>query len=145
MTLEEIEALWEQDSKLDSEELGNEALRIPQLHSKYWKLLARENLWQQKLQTDYDVLRLDKYEFYTMGPSEEQVKMGWVLPSRGSVIKSEAEKYLQADQDLIALSLKIGVQREKVRLLESILTNINNRSFFIKNKIEFEKFRNGII
>ena len=36
MTLEEIQNLWSKDSKVDRTELGEEAIRIPQIHSKYF-------------------------------------------------------------------------------------------------------------
>jgi hypothetical protein len=44
MKLEEIESLWEQDSKIDRTDLDNESLKIPMLHSKYYKIYLREKI-----------------------------------------------------------------------------------------------------
>ena len=44
MTLDEVLEEWHKDSQLDRTELGEEALKIPQLHSKYYKLYITVNL-----------------------------------------------------------------------------------------------------
>jgi hypothetical protein len=51
--------------------------------------------------------------------------------------------YIEADQDIIKLNLRIAMQQEKVDALESIIRSINNRGFLIKNAIEFAKFQVG--
>jgi hypothetical protein len=51
--------------------------------------------------------------------------------------------YIEADEDIIKLSLKIGVQQEKIDFLESIIKTIINRGYNIKSAIEFIKFTNG--
>jgi Recombination, repair and ssDNA binding protein UvsY len=145
MNIDEIHKVWEADAKIDENELGNEAIKIPQLHSKYWKLLTRENLRLAKLKSDFDYLKLEKTNFFIDGPTEEQMKLGWKLPPKGRILRADVQLYLNADQDLIALSLNIAIQNEKITLLESIIDNLNRRSFFIKNKIDFERFRNGEI
>ena len=38
MTLDEIQKLWEEDSKIDPDNLHIESLKIPQLHAKYYKI-----------------------------------------------------------------------------------------------------------
>ena len=37
MTLDDIYTEWDKDSKIDQTELAKEALKIPQLHNKYYK------------------------------------------------------------------------------------------------------------
>jgi hypothetical protein len=51
--------------------------------------------------------------------------------------------YMDADQDIINMSLKIGLQQEKVELLESIIKSLTNRGFQIKSAIEWTKFTMG--
>ena len=43
MKLEDIYELWGEDSKIDQEHLGDEAIKVPQLHHKYY------NIWYKKL------------------------------------------------------------------------------------------------
>ena len=38
MNLEQIQEMWEKDSKIDPDNLHDESLKIPQLHSKYYTL-----------------------------------------------------------------------------------------------------------
>jgi hypothetical protein len=51
--------------------------------------------------------------------------------------------YMEGDQDIIDLSLKIGLQQEKVDLLESIIKSLTNRGFNIKASIDWYKFTMG--
>jgi hypothetical protein len=88
-------------------------------------------------------LKLDKYEFLTQGPNEETKDKGWKLPPKGMILKGDIPMYLEADQDVINLSLKIGYQQEKIDLLESIIKTIINRGFLIKSAIEWQKFTMG--
>ena len=143
MKLEQIFELWEVDSKIDIAELQFESLKIPQLHFKYYKIYIGEKSLLSKLRTNHSQLKLEKTEFLTQGPTEETDAKGWKLPPKGRVIKSEIEIYLQADKDLIDIALKIQLQEEKIELLKSILDTIKQRSFHIREAIEFLKFQNG--
>ena len=142
MTLEEIHDMWEKDSRVDIDTMHEESLKIDQLHSKYTKVWSKERLAKIKLESELKVLRKDKYEFYTQGPSDEHLKRGWEYPG-GKILKNEADFYLEADNDIINLSLKVALQKEKVELLDSIIRTINNRSFQIRNAIEFLKWSHG--
>ena len=88
-------------------------------------------------------LKLDKYEFFTQGPSEETRDKGWRLPPKGMILKGDIPMYMDADQDIIDLNLKIGTQQEKVEFLESVIKTIINRNFVIKNAIEWNRFTMG--
>ena len=46
MTMEEIMEAWSNDSNIDRTELGEESLKIPQLHSKYYKMLIWRNAFR---------------------------------------------------------------------------------------------------
>lgn len=144
MKLESIFELWDQDSKIRREDLSDESLKISTLHSKYHKIYTQERLTLRKYEHELKQLKLDKYEFYTQGPTKETMELGWQLPPIGKVIRSDVDKYMDADKDIIALSLRIGVQHEKIELLESILKTIHNRGFQIKNAIDWIKFTSGV-
>jgi hypothetical protein len=88
-------------------------------------------------------LKLDKYEFYTQGPSEESKIKGWVMPAKGLILKSDIPMYIDADKDMVKLSLKIGLQQEKIELLESIIKSLGNRGYNIKAAIDFIRYTNG--
>lgn len=143
MKFEDIFASWEKDSTIDRTELADESLKIPKLHHKYYSIYVAEKASLRKLESDMKKLKLDKYEFYTLGPNEETKDRGWRLPARGMILKADIPMYMESDQDMIDLSLKIGMQQEKVELLESIIKSLQTRGYLIKNAIDFTKFSMG--
>lgn len=143
MKLDSILELWEKDSVINRDDLDNESLNTSKLHHKYQKIYTHERILLRKYETDLKILRLEKYEFYTQGPTKETVEKGWKLPPIGKVIKADANTYVDADKDIIELTLKIGIQNEKIDLLESIIRSIMNRGYQIRNSIDFMKFQSG--
>ena len=144
MKIDDIYAEWEKDSQLDRAELGEEALKIPKLHHKYFKIFTHERLQLRKLETELKQLKLEKHEFFTMGPTEETHEKGWRLPPQGKILRSDVNNYIEADKDIVNLSLKIGIQHEKIDLLDSIIKSLTARGFNIKAAIEWERFKVGI-
>jgi hypothetical protein len=144
MTIEELQAEWDKDTQIDRTELGQEAIKIPQLHSKYYKIYSTSRLQLRKWESEFKVLKLEKYEFYTMGPTEDTEEKGWKLPPRGAILKAEVNNYIDADPDIIKASLKIGLQQEKIQFLEDIIKSLVNRGFQIQAAISWEKFKVGI-
>jgi hypothetical protein len=143
MKIEKIFEEWDADTDFDKTELGDEALKVSKLHHKYFRILSQERITRRSLESDLKVLRLEKFEFYTQGPSKESVERGWEMPPIGRVVKSEVNNYMEADRDMINLSLKIGIQNEKIDLLESIIKTILSRGYNIKAAIDWEKFKMG--
>ena len=143
MKIEDILEQWKEDSEVDRTELGDEALKIPKLHHKYYQMYIAEKLALRSLDADMKKLKLDKYEFYTQGHTEETRALGWELPAKGMILKADIPMYMDADKETIKLSLKIGIQQEKIELLESIIKSLNNRGYNIKAAIEWIRFTNG--
>ena len=140
---EQIFEEWKKDSEIDNTDLGNESLKIPKLHHKYYMILVAEKATLRKLEAELKQLKLSKYEFYSQGHTEETKKLGWELPARGIILKADIPMYMEADRDIVELSLKIGMQGEKVEFLESIIKSLQTRNFLIKNSIDFMRFTMG--
>jgi hypothetical protein len=143
MKIEEILDLWKEDSNIDRTELGDESLKIPKLHHKYYQIFIQEKLILRSYDSDMKKIKLDKYEFFTQGHTEETRDKGWELPARGMILKADIPMYMEADKEIIKLSLKIGLQQEKIELLESIIKSLNNRGYNIKSAIDWQKFTMG--
>ena len=143
MKFEDIFEEWKKDSEIDRTELANESLRIPKLHHKYYMILVAEKSLLKKLEADMKQLKLLKYEFYSQGHTEETKALGWQLPARGMILKADIPMYLEADKDIIDLSLRIGMQQEKVEFLESVIKSFQTRGYIIKNAIDFMKWTSG--
>lgn len=143
MKLDEILDMWAEDCNMDRTELGEEALKIPKLHSKYLRHFTEERLLLRKMEAERKELVLIKNDYYRGVLPEEDLKANGWEPFRLSVIKSDVPSYIEADQDVIKLNLKIAMQSEKVDTLESIIKSISNRGYLIKSAIDYEKFKVG--
>ena len=53
------------------------------------------------------------------------------------------QKYLDADEKLSNVSMKIEYYQVMINYIDSILKQISNRTYQIKNSIEFLKFQAG--
>jgi hypothetical protein len=144
MKIDDIYNEWEIDSQINRSELGEEALKIPKLHHKYFKIFTHERLQLRKYEAEMKQLKIEKLEFYTLGPTEESHEKGWKLPPQGKILKSEVNNYIEADKDIVNLSLRMGIQHEKIDLLESIVKSLTARGFNIKAAIDFERFKVGL-
>jgi len=142
MKLEEIEALWEQDIKIDRTELDSESLKIPSLHSKYYKIYLREKVQLKAEDQSYKQFYKLKHEYYTGKLSQTELnELGWE-PFQ-FLLKNELQVYMESDKEMCDRLLKLNVQREKVQFLEDIIKTLNTRGFLIKNAIDFIRFTNG--
>jgi len=143
MEIDDIHDLWNVDSKIDDLELDQESLKIPQLHSKYMRIITEENSILGKMMYAHKMLERDKFEYYTGKMCDEDLKeRGWE-PLNLKIMKNDVPRYIEGDKDIIRGLMKISDYREKVTLLKSIIDSINSRSFIITNAIKWKKFISG--
>jgi len=143
MDTNDISSLWAKDSAIDETNLVGESKRIPELHSKYYNLFYREVLRVKKLKAEYKELEALKREYYDGSMAEEDLKaQGW-RPYQKKVLRNEVDKYIQADKDIIKLSLTIDYHSANADFLENIVRTIHSRNFIIKNMIDMLKFQAG--
>lgn len=143
MKLEEIQLMWERDAQIDRTELGEESLRIPQLHSKYFKVFSQERLLLRKMEADFKQLYRDKFEWYNGSISEETLKEYEWEPNPLKILRTDIPMHLEADKDLQSLNLKMEMQKEKVEFVEAVIKSLTTRGFQIKSAIEWERFKMG--
>ena len=79
MTFEEIQAMWEQDSKIDPVELDTAALSIPTLHSKYLKIFSDYKFKKKLAVLDLKQLNRRKFEYYAGRGSVEDYKKNLLI------------------------------------------------------------------
>lgn len=144
MKLDEIQLMWERDSQIDRTELGEESLRIPQLHAKYLKVFSQERLTLRKLEGDYKRLYRDKYEWYGGTISQETLKQYEWEPNPLKILRTDIPMHLEADEELHNAGMRIEMQKEKVDVVEAIIKSLTTRGYNIKSAIEWEKFKMGV-
>jgi|TARA_B100000282_G_scaffold282852_1_gene246016 antirestriction protein len=140
MNLDEIQTLWEEDSKIDEDNLHQESTKIPALHAKYYKILNNILLLKKLEENKFKQLKKDKWQYYT-GKSDPEVYIE--KPFDHKVLRQDVDKYMEADEDLIRISSKIDYFQVMLNYLDSILKTINNRTYQIKNSIEWQEFIRG--
>jgi hypothetical protein len=144
MNIERIREMVEIDLKMDGTELADESVRIPQLHGKYLNIHHDESLVLRKYDTDYKILRKQKWEYYNGKMSEADLKaLGWE-PFNHRILRQDMDVYMDADPDLLKIQNKIDLQKQKVEYLDAIIKGINNRQWTIRNAIEWRKFMSGV-
>jgi len=143
MKLENIIEAWEKDGPVDTINISNEASQTPKLHNKYFKIYMGEGYILRKMKAEYKKLFKLKTEYYKGELDSTELKQfGW-QPQPLKILRQDMPSYLEADDDIIESSLKIGEQSQKVEYLEAIIKQINNRGFQIKSIIDWERFRTG--
>lgn len=141
MKIDELLDLIQSDIAMDRENLDNEALKIPLLHHKYYRLFMEEVRTLKAFDLKYAQLKKERMEFYLGTAADEVYK---AEPLNKKYLKSEVDVALNADEKLSEVQVKRDLQKQKVQLLEDFIKTINNRSFLIRDAIDFRKFKEGL-
>ena len=142
MKIDELLDLMDSDAVLDKNDLNRESLRITELHMKYYRIFMDEIRVLKTLDLKHAQTKKERLEYY-MGQAEDDVYKAEPLHKKW--LKSEVDVALSADEKLAEVEVKRDLQKQKVKMIEEYMKAIHNRSFNIRNAIEFDKFRNGII
>ena len=142
MTLEELENLADVDLKIKDIELDIESLKIPQLHNKYSKFHNQFINLLKKSEQNRDILIREKWEYYTgkASPSVYQAQ-----PFNLKILRQDVDKYIDSDEDIIKLKQKSDYLNTVVDFLDRTVRQISNRTFTIKNAIDWKKFISGAL
>ena len=140
MNLDEIQSLWDEDSKIDADNLHSESTNVPSLHAKYYRILNNLLLLKKMEENKFKQIKKDKWQYYT-GKADPEVYIE--KPFDHKVLRQDVDKYMDADEDLIKILSKIDYYQVMISYLDSILKTINNRTYQIKNAIEWQKFIRG--
>ena len=141
MDLDKIQEMWAKDSQIDPDNLHDESLKIPQLHSKYYTLYNTISLLREKARESYNKVKLERYNYYS-GKASAEVYVENPFPYKVRE-KDALQRYIEADEKLSAIDMKIRYYDVMLKFLEEVIKNISNRTFQIKNAIEWHRFQAG--
>ena len=141
MTFEEIQAMWEQDSKIDPVELDTASLSIPTLHAKYFKIFSDYRFKKKQAQLNLKQLTRRKFEYYTGKADAEEYKEN---PFDLKILKSDLPMYIESDPEIKDLQLKIDMYEIIIEYLDGVIKMVSNRSYQIKNAIQWKTYIDGI-
>ena len=99
-------------------------------------------LLRKKAEQQRKNIRHERYEYFS-GKADPEVYISNPFPKKIRD-KETMQKYLDADTKLSEVSLKIEYYEVMLRFIEEILKQITNRTYQIKNAIEFMRFSSGL-
>ena len=145
MNIEQLQEAWDLDCQIDDNYLGETTTATPKLHAKYLKLLVNVKLKHTKLQSDYNLLRKNKFRLYRGELSRDELTdLGWDQWQGVKPLKNEMDEFLSGDKELVTIKVKIDYLETMIYLLESILQQIKARDWQIKTAVEWKKFLVGM-
>ena len=145
MTIDEILDMWVVDADIDDNYLGETTTATPKLHAKYLKLLMSTKLKYTKLQSDYNILRKNKFRYYRGELSRDELSnLGWEQWQGVKPLKNEMDEFLQGDEDLNKIKVRIEYLEAMIYQLESIMSQIKARDWQIKTAVDWKRFLAGM-
>lgn len=133
--------MWKTDSVLDDDLHDNDSLKIPQLHMKYMEYHNTFSLMRKERELEMKRLIKDKWLYYKgKAPASVYKEMPFDLKL---TTKEEISMFIEADEDISKLQYKIDYIDQVLFFLDGVLRMINNRTYHIKNAIEWKRFQNG--
>lgn len=145
MKLEDLQKMWEQDSCIDDDHLGEESTKTPNLHAKYIQYLIDNKLRLSKVKHEYNILRKNKFRYYRGELSRQELeRLGWDQWQGVKPLKNEMDEFLSGDDDLNNLDIKVEYLNSIIYFLESVMSQIKSRDFQISNGIKWKQFLVGM-
>ena len=141
INLDKIQSMWQEDCKIDIDNMHEESIKVPQLHSKYHEILNNLILLRTKAQKIQKSVRHERYEYYS-GKADPEVYEREPFPKKVRD-KDALIRYMDADDRESDANLKVEYYDVMINYTESILKQISNRTYQIKNSIEWHKFQAG--
>ena len=141
MNLEQIQEMWQKDAVIDPDNLHDESLKIPQLHSKYYTIYNTITLLREKARESYNRIRLERHNYYT-GKAPAEVYLEEPFPYKVRE-KDAIQRHMDADEKMSTINMKIKYYDVILKFLEEIIRNVSNRTYQIKNAIEWQQFQSG--
>ena len=141
MNLDKIQEMWERDAVIDPDNLHDESLKTPQLHAKYYTIYNTITLMRERAKEQHSKIKLERYNFYTgKAPAEVYAEEPFPYKVRE---KDAIQRHLEADEKLSKIDMKIRYYDATLKFLEEIIRALTNRTYQIKNAIEWHRFQSG--
>ena len=142
MDLEQLQEQADKDLKINDSELDLESIKTPQLHNQYMKHLTKFKLMLSSAESDLYIKKREKWEYYT-GKSDPTVYIE--KPFNLKILRQDVDKYIDSDEEIIKLKQKTDYLNTVVDFLDRSIKQISNRTFTIKNAIDWKKFISGAV
>jgi len=114
MTFDELKQQVQEDLKIDSTELAIESVNTPQIHNKYLLFLKKHKEALAEDERTLRVMRKYKWLYYTGKLSKEELERFKWEPFDLNILKTDVDRFIDADDDVIRLEKQITEKKELV-------------------------------
>jgi len=144
VNIDDLMEEWIKDSKIDETEPQRELAKISSIHSKYLRVMSHHNLICKKLMNDYTKLKKVKWEYYSgdLNNPEDLEHYGFE-PMIKKLLRQDIPMYIDADDDLNKILMKKVIHQEIVDFCNSVIKELNNRTYQLNGFIKWEMFAQG--
>ena len=143
MNFDELKQQVQEDLKIDSTELATESVNTPQIHNKYLIFLKKHKEALAEDERTLRVMRKYKWLYYTGKLSKEELDRFKWEPFDLNILKTDVDRVIDADDDVIRLERQITEKKELVSYLDGVVKIVGNRQWNIRSAIEWIKFSHG--
>lgn len=141
MNIKEIQK-WIEDNSNMSLDLDKEARRVPQLQAIAINCRGNENGVLKLLELDLESMYCNRWVYYS-GKADPSVYKEEPFELR--VMKGDIDIFINGDPKIRELKSKIENQRLKVAALDEFIKSLNQRTWLIKNVIDWNRLQQGLV
>lgn len=131
MDLQSIQKMAQGDLESNPDDIEFISIQTPILQSKYLRLLNEESLRLTRLESKKDQLFMEKWKLY-------KYNYDYVIDKKDDLLA-----HINGDSDMVEIKERIALSKRTMDYLEDIIKTLRERSFHIRNLIEYRKFISG--
>lgn len=132
----------QKDGEIDDVSLDSASLATAKLQSRYGTWYTDEYLQLSDLKVTQKRYKLERWKYYA-GKQTNKYYADYG-PMHEEVIKSDIDKYLDADPIMIAVNKIVDIQTMIVTMLDKFAKDLNGRNYQIRTALDYRKFVSGV-
>ena len=127
---------------LDDEDLHQQSYKNQIIKPKWLDYKSKYRLLMFQLKADHKRLYRQKWEYYG---GKSGAKVYAAKPFDLKVLKTDMGVYINSDDEIIDIELKIEYYETLVQYVDGIIKSIDNRGWDIKHAISWKQFEAGMM
>ena len=131
MKIDDLIDKMEKDLPL-TDDLANDSVVTAKIKSRWLDYILKEQIQYKRIKNELAELKAVKFEFYLLEQNHKH--------DRRDVL----EIFIPADKEIQAITNRLSMSERKLELMESVVKSLDQRTFVIKNAIDWQKFQSGI-
>lgn len=135
---------WKTDCKINELNVSGEIIRTASLHAKYLSYYNEFKLGIFKSSSDYEKMKRIRIEYYQGSLDKETLdEHQWEPFNLKLNTKMAVDSFITADKILLKLIEKKLYYEQAAETCQSILKEINNRTWQLKTLVDYQKYLSG--